>query len=201
MHQSADPRATRVPILCTALFALLGGCTTTPAPVTEVPVDEPGMEEEAGESATPLQEPPLQEPPLEEARTYALPEEAPPAVGAGPDGMNAGNAAPAPTTPGSGSEMNSPAVVALLDEAEVYASQGDGDQAAATIERALRIEPKNPWLWHRLAVIRMQQGRYSEAIELAARSSSLAGGDARLLQGNQQVIERSRAAMSDAPQG
>lgn len=191
MHQSADPRATRMPILCTALFALLGGCTTTPAPVTEVPVDEPGMEQEAGESAAPL----------EEARTYALPEEAPPAVGAGSDGMNAGNAAPAPTTPGSGSEMNSPAVVALLDEAEVYASQGDGDQAAATIERALRIEPKNPWLWHRLAVIRMQQGRYSEAIELAARSSSLAGGDARLLQGNQQVIERSRAAMSDAPQG
>ncbi len=191
MHQSADPRATRMPILCTALFALLGGCTTTPAPVTEVPVDEPGMEQEAGESAAPL----------EEARTYALPEEAPPAVGAGSDGMNAENAAPAPTTPEPDSGMNSPAVVALLDEAEVYASQGDGDQAAATIERALRIEPKNPWLWHRLAVIRMQQGRYSEAIELAARSSSLANGDARLLQGNQEVMERSRAAMSGAPQG
>ncbi|MCG3200433.1 MAG: hypothetical protein NFCOHLIN_00286 [Gammaproteobacteria bacterium] len=195
MHQYTDARAMRIPILCTALFALLGGCTTTPAPVTEVPADEPAMEQEPGEGTAPLVEPPLQE-----ARTYALPEEVPP-VGVGSGEMSAESAAPAPATPDSDSTMNSPAVVALLDEAEAYARQGDGDQAAATIERALRIEPKNPWLWHRLAVIRMQQGRYSEAIELATRSSSLANGDARLLQGNQQVIDRSRAAMSGVPQG
>lgn len=195
MHQYTDARAMRIPILCTALFALLGGCTTTPAPVTEVPADEPAMEQEPGEGTAPLVEPPLQE-----ARTYALPEEVPP-VGAGSGEMSAESAAPSPATPDSDSTMNSPAVVALLDEAEAYARQGDGDQAAATIERALRIEPKNPWLWHRLAVIRMQQGRYSEAIELATRSSSLANGDASLLQGNQQVIDRSRAAMSGVPQG
>lgn len=195
MHLSPDPRALRMPILCAALLVLLGGCTTAPAPITEVPVDEPAIEQGTGDAAVPPEEPPL-----EEARTYALPEEAPP-VGAQADEMNAESAAPAPTSPDAGAPMNSPAVVALLDEAEVYASQGDGDLAAATIERALRIEPKNPWLWHRLAVIRMQQGRYSEAIELAARSNSLANGDARLLQGNQQVIDRSRAAMSGAPRG
>lgn len=200
MHPPADPRAMRMAILCAALLALLGGCTTTPAPVTEVPGEEPAMDQEPGEGTAPIVEPPLQE-----ARTYALPEEAPPEaaapVGVGSGETGAQGAAPAPTTPDPGSTMNSPAVVALLDEAEAYARQGDGEQAAATIERALRIEPKNPWLWHRLAVIRMQQGRYSEAIELAMRSSSLANGDARLLQGNQQVIDRSRAAMSGVPQG
>jgi len=195
MRPSADPRPMRMPILCAAFFALLGGCTTAPAPVTEVPVDESAMEQGAGDAAVPPEEPPL-----EEARTYALPEEAPP-IGAQSEETNVESAAPAPAPPGSESPMNSPAVIALLDEAEVYANQGDGDQAAATIERALRIEPKNPWLWHRLAVLRMQQGRYSEAIELAARSNALADGDARLLQGNEQIMERSRAAMRGAPQG
>jgi tetratricopeptide (TPR) repeat protein len=193
MYRSPDLHAMRVPTLCAALLTLLAGCATAPAPVTEVAVDEPGMGQEGGEAAaTP------EEAPLEEARTYALPDELPPAgVDAGDLGTE--SAAPPPTAPDAG--MNSPAVVALLDEAAVYASQGDGDQAAATIERALRIEPRNPWLWHRLAVIRMQQGRYSEAIDLATRSSSLANGDARLLEGNQQVIDRSRAAMANAPRG
>jgi Flp pilus assembly protein TadD len=193
MYRSADLHAARLPTLCAALLTLLAGCATAPAPVTEVPMDEAGMEQEGGQAAAPLEEPPL-----EEARTYALPDELPPA-GAEAGDMGTESAAPPPTAPEAG--MNSPAVVALLDEAEVYASRGDGDQAAATIERALRIEPKNPWLWHRLAVIRMQQGRYSEAIDLAARSSSLANGDARLIEGNQQVIDRSRAAMGSAPSG
>jgi tetratricopeptide (TPR) repeat protein len=193
MYRSADLHAVRLPNLCAALLTLLAGCATAPAPVTEVPVDEPGMEQEGGEAAATLEEAPL-----EEARTYALPDELPPA-GAEAGDLAAASAAPPPTAPDAG--MNSPAVVALLDEAEVYANQGDGDQAAATIERALRIEPRNPWLWHRLAVIRMQQGRYSEAIDLATRSSSLANGDARLLEGNQQVIDRSRAAMASAPRG
>ncbi len=193
MYRSPDLRAARLPTLCAALLTLLAGCATAPAPVTEVPMDEAGMEQEGGQAAAPLEEPPL-----EEARTYALPDELPPA-GVEAGDMGTESAAPPPTAPEGG--MNSPAVVALLDEAEVYASRGDGDQAAATIERALRIEPKNPWLWHRLAVIRMQQGRYSEAIDLAARSSSLANGDARLIEGNQQVIDRSRAAMGSAPSG
>ena len=41
------------------------------------------------------------------------------------------------------------AVVALLDRADDYRQAGDTSNEAATIERALRIDPKNARLWHR----------------------------------------------------
>jgi hypothetical protein len=49
----------------------------------------------------------------------------------------------------------------LLDTAEQRASAGHLDSAAATLERALRLEPQNPLLWHRLARLRLQQGQFA----------------------------------------
>ena len=49
-----------------------------------------------------------------------------------------------------------PMVVALLDEAEAKMQSGDHATAAVTLERALRLEPKNAKLWHRLATVRLQ---------------------------------------------
>ena len=51
--------------------------------------------------------------------------------------------------------------------------------AAASIERALRIEPRNPRLWQELARVRLKQGQYAQAENVAARSNSWAGDDAR----------------------
>lgn len=163
------------------MLGVLYGCATAPAPVVEVPTEEalPG----------PHQPPPAPAPP-EETRTYALPDEEP--------AYSADVAPPAaPVTPAESEPINGPAVVALLDQAELQAQSGEGDQAAATLERALRIEPHNPWLWHRLAVLRLQQGRYQDAIELASRSNSLAAGDERLQNGNAEVIARSRQALGN----
>ena len=42
---------------------------------------------------------------------------------------------------------SSPAVVALLRQAENQANSGDLGAAAASLERAIRIEPRNPLLW------------------------------------------------------
>ncbi|MEO8331176.1 MAG: tetratricopeptide repeat protein, partial [Gallionella sp.] len=44
----------------------------------------------------------------------------------------------------------SPAVIALLDQAQLENKAGRRETAGASLERALRIEPRNPWLWHEL---------------------------------------------------
>jgi Flp pilus assembly protein TadD len=88
----------------------------------------------------------------------------------------------------------SAAVASLMDSARAQVSAGRLANAAATLERALRIEPKNPRLWHQLALIRLQQGDYTQAGSLAARSNTWAADDAELKAANQRVIEEARAA-------
>ncbi len=67
----------------------------------------------------------------------------------------------------------------------------------AMLERALRIEPRNPWLWHRLAVLRLQQGEWQQAIELASKSNTLSNEHPRLLMGNWQVISQALEHLED----
>lgn len=78
------------------------------------------------------------------------------------------------------------AVQNLYDQAMNYLSAGDFDQAEASLERGLRIEPNNAYLWFELARLSADYGNVKKARELASRAQSLAGGD-RYLQGQ---IER-----------
>ena len=64
--------------------------------------------------------------------------------------------------------------------------------AAATIERALRIEPDSAYVWNRLAHVRAEQGQSGLAGELAAKSNAFAGGDESLKRDNDRLIARSR---------
>jgi|SRR5690606_17385848 len=75
------------------------------------------------------------------------------------------------------------AVQKLYDQAMNYAYAGDYDQAEATLERGLRIEPNNPYLWFELARLSADYGNVKKARELASRAQSLTGGD-RYLQGH-----------------
>lgn len=99
------------------------------------------------------------------------------------------------TTP---APAGSPAVIALLDRADQQYQAHDLDAAAASLERALRIEPRNPRLWHRLAAVRLEQGRYGQAVQMAGKSNSLAGGDTRLQARNWRLIAAARRAEGDA---
>jgi tetratricopeptide (TPR) repeat protein len=92
----------------------------------------------------------------------------------------------------------SPAVIALLDRADQQYRARDLDAAAASLERALRIEPRNPRLWHRLAAVRLEQGQYGQAVQMAGKSNSLAGGDTRLQARNWRLIAAARRAQGDA---
>jgi tetratricopeptide (TPR) repeat protein len=91
-----------------------------------------------------------------------------------------------------------PAVVALLGTAERQANSGDLESAAASLERAIRIDPRNPVLWYHLATVRLAQGDAQAAEQLAAKSTSLAPGNNAQQARNWQLIARARQAQHDS---
>ena len=89
------------------------------------------------------------------------------------------------------------AVLALVQNAHTDVDAGRFPNAVATLERALRIEPKNPRLWQVLARVRLQQGEYAQAESVAARSNSWAVDDVSLRSENWRLISEARAARGD----
>ena len=81
-----------------------------------------------------------------------------------------------------------PAVVALLNRANRESAAGRQGASAASLERAIKIEPGNAWLWHRLAQTRLKQNKPGEAASIAARSNSLAGSNDALRARNWRLI-------------
>ena len=69
------------------------------------------------------------------------------------------------------------ATTALVSQAHRQAGSGEYEQAAATLERALRIEPDNPLLWIELGRDRLAQKDAAQADALAHKALSLAAGD------------------------
>jgi hypothetical protein len=65
------------------------------------------------------------------------------------------------------------AALSLLETAKQELNAGRAEQAAVTIERALRIDPQNPTLWHYLAVARRELGDATQADVMTAKSRSL----------------------------
>jgi Flp pilus assembly protein TadD len=80
-----------------------------------------------------------------------------------------------------------------MDTARADVAANRLGSAAATLERALRIEPRNARLWHELAAVRLRQGDYAQAASTAARSNTFAGSDAGLRAANQRIIDDARA--------
>ena len=105
-----------------------------------------------------------------------------------------GSAQPAPGTPAPGSEATpvppqrpapaprqfrlGAASGALVSQAHTQAAGGDFGQAAATLERALRIEPDNPLLWIELGRVRLAESNPAQADSMGHKALSLATGDA-----------------------
>jgi len=90
------------------------------------------------------------------------------------------------------------AVIALLDRARLDSGAGQREAAGASLERALRIEPRNAWLWLELAQLRLAQGQYVQAIALAQKSNSFAGRERRLQALNWRVIGNARVAQGNS---
>jgi len=86
------------------------------------------------------------------------------------------------------------AVLALLENAERELRAGRPDQASVALERALRIEPRNPTVWHYLGLARLDLGDYAQAEVMASRSHSLAPADRTLRAYNARLVATARQA-------
>jgi hypothetical protein len=91
------------------------------------------------------------------------------------------------------SQSNS-ASTTLIETASRQYGDGQLDQAAATLERALHIQPNNPATLHYLGVLRLQQGQYQQAETLAVRSNMRVGSNVQLRNRNFQLIRAAQQA-------
>jgi Tfp pilus assembly protein PilF len=84
----------------------------------------------------------------------------------------------------------------LIETASRQYELGELDQAAASLERALHIQPNNPATLHYLGVLRLQQGQYQQAETLAARSNIRVGRNVELRNRNFQLIQAAQQAQA-----
>jgi tetratricopeptide (TPR) repeat protein len=92
---------------------------------------------------------------------------------------------------------NNPAVQSLVDRAQAATLAGRFGDAAAVIERALRIEPRNARVWYEYARVRMDQSQYRQAENLALRANSYAGENRRLRRAIWELIATTRESRGD----
>lgn len=81
-----------------------------------------------------------------------------------------------------------PAVLALLEAAEHEFRAGRPEQASMVLERALRIEPGNPAVWHDLGRASLELGNSAQAEAMAAKSHNLAGDNRALRVSNAELM-------------
>ncbi len=94
----------------------------------------------------------------------------------------------------------SPGVGALVMAANKTAEQGNIDSATTTIERAIRIEPRNATLYYKLALLRLKQSKPRLAEDLAKKSALLASNDKQLKKHSWLLIAKARD-MQNNPEG
>jgi Tfp pilus assembly protein PilF len=92
------------------------------------------------------------------------------------------------------------ATKALVTQAQAQMNAGNDALAAATLERALRIEPDNPLLWIELAKIRQHEGNDSQAENLARKALAMASGDNKTQAAAWRVIADSYRARGRNPE-
>ena len=81
--------------------------------------------------------------------------------------------APAPRTGSNASAASQ----SLLTQSRAQRASGDDVQAAASLERALRIDPNNAMLWLELGELHLEAGNTAQAESMARRALTLAGSD------------------------
>ena len=108
-----------------------------------------------------------------------------------------GGCAVSPTEAPPAPPSDNTAVMDLLNQAKNQSDAGRLEEAGANLERALRIEPRNPVLWHELARVRLFQGQYRQAENMAAKSSTLAGTHRSLQAQNWRIIGEARSRRGD----
>lgn len=100
--------------------------------------------------------------------------------------------------PRSAEQVSGPAVMSLLNQARAAQNSGHADQAVATLETALQIEKRNPFVWAALAQAHLANRDPDDAEIVAHRSNSFANGNPYVEIGNWRVIARARESRGDS---
>lgn len=105
---------------------------------------------------------------------------------------------PIPDFPRSAEAISGAAVVSLIKQARAHRDAGRPDQAAAALERAQRIEPRNYFVWSALGQTYLAQKNYAQAESVALKSNVLSRGNVWVELENWRTIAAAREARGDA---
>jgi tetratricopeptide (TPR) repeat protein len=156
------------------LFALLGfavaGCA--PFPVQEVP--PPDVREPAPEIEPTLRQPQVLPPPEATPEPRGAPQ-------------------PLPQPEPDIAPSYHPAGEALVEQARREAMLGNAAAAGSTLERALRIDSANPWIWIELGYLRLEAGQAAAAESMARKALSLASVDRKAREAATRLLQQSGA--------
>ncbi len=86
----------------------------------------------------------------------------------------------------------SPAVGSLVMAANEESQGGNLDSAVSSIERAIRIEPRNPTLYYKLSLLRLKQSKPRLAEDLARKAALLAVNDNPLKKHSWLLVAKAR---------
>ncbi len=93
--------------------------------------------------------------------------------------------------------MQNPAVKDLLADASSAESVGDYNKAASLLERALRIEPRDPEILQDMAEVQLKNRDYNQALNFAIRSYDSGPRTGELCSRNWQTIGEARGQLGD----
>ena len=82
------------------------------------------------------------------------------------------------------------AVRELVANSRTSSASGDYARALADIERAIRIEPRNPYLWIELGKIHLSRNDPRQAATFARKAMSVAGSDDPARAAAQRLLDR-----------
>jgi len=85
----------------------------------------------------------------------------------------------------------------LLQQADQQYLQGKPNEALVTLERAVRIKPRYPEIWSRMAQIYYQQNMLQQARQHAERSNSYIRNNPALREFNNQLIQLSTSPRAE----
>lgn len=80
----------------------------------------------------------------------------------------------------------------LYTEAETALQAGNYAAAEMLLERALRIEPRNPLYWYALARTAYHQGDYQQTIQFCRKADSLVGANRQLATRNRELLDQAQ---------
>ena len=93
--------------------------------------------------------------------------------------------------------LQNPAVAELMAYAGQAESDGDFDQAAALLERALRIQPQNPEILQNMAEVQLHVKDYRQALNFAGRSYDVGPRVGEICSRNWRTISVAREHLGD----